>query len=209
MAPYAFSWTHDTVLISFQYAAIFLRLYTQADSDVISSYHNVGQGLRNVCYCATTFLVTTHTITATVLRPFVQYYPGEPVPEESLSDRISLEPHVRSLPNFCTLPMATTKSAGDKIPRERGNFGGFPTHWQCIVTTFASNNVMLQQQKRPFRHCRGRWSAQHGEQKGPVCRCRICCKWHRPGRGWWWECTVGEKCDVQLCCSVLVYCSSP
>jgi len=102
---------------------------------------------------------------------------------------------------FCTCclwPWLGLPLAGDKIPRERGNFGGFPTQWQCIVTTFASNNVMLQQQKGPFRHCRGWWSAQHGEQKGPFSRCRVCCKWHRPGRGWWWECTA-ERSVIYNC----------
>jgi len=48
-----------------------------------------------------------------------------------LSDRISPEPHARSLPIFVHVAYGRGSVLlwqGDEIPRERGNFGGFPPH---------------------------------------------------------------------------------
>ena len=49
------------------------------------------------------------------------------------------EPHKRSLPVFlCMLPMAMAWSSSNRVTKiltGRDSFGGFLTHWQCIVTS--------------------------------------------------------------------------
>ena len=54
-----------------------------------------------------------------------------------LSDRISPEPHARSLPIFCARclwPWLGVPPARWRNPKAKGQFGFFSPHWQCIVT---------------------------------------------------------------------------
>ena len=53
-----------------------------------------------------------------------------------LSARISLERHVGCLPNYfvdAAYCRGSVPQPGDKIPRGRGNYGVFASHWQCTA----------------------------------------------------------------------------
>jgi len=106
-----------------------------------------------------------------------------------LSVRISLEPHVRSLPVFLSiLPMDVARSSSSRVMKSQGKvqFWVFSSPLTMHCNAFAAKvnhsiaiNVM--QQKGSFRHC------------------RVCCTWDQPGgvMGVW------VKCDRRLPCSLL------
>jgi len=121
-----------------------------------------------------------------------------------LSDRISLELHMRSLPNFlCMFPTAMARSSSGALMiggiayRQKGVMAPFTMHCNTIA---ASKVVPLHD--GPFGAAGGWWehTARQTESIVPSLLCR--CKWYWPGRGWR-ECTARAKCNQRLpCCQM-------
>jgi len=74
-----------------------------------------------------------------------------------LSDKICLELHARSLPNFlCIRGLVLLRHLYDR-PHCLSPGRDFLPHWHCTITCW--------------------------QHKGSFRRCRVCWKWNRPGRG--------------------------
>jgi len=91
-----------------------------------------------------------------------------------LSERISCEPHVRSLPFFWTCCLCPWLSPpplwpGDKIPRRRGNFGLFLPQWKCIMQHLGPIQKRLNQST-----CHFGWRLGWAQGTMAKCRCMLC-----------------------------------